>query len=224
MSRVTVAGAGLWGSKCAWQLARCGIEVRLVEMKPGKFSPAHVSANFAELVCSNSLRSDELTNAVGLLKEELRRPARSSWSRRIRTAGRPAARWPWTARAFPPTSPKSCAPAKHRGRRASSDIRRARRSSPQACSRATPWPRASWKLAPSSTCTSTTPSRPSSRSRAWTWIAPTWPRATAKGTADYVNCPMSKGRVRGLPQRSCAQQRRPRCTARRWGYVRRADA
>ena len=73
MSRVTVAGAGLAGSECAWQLARRGIEVRLVEMKPGKFSPAHVSANFAELVCSNSLRSDELTNAVGLLKEELRR-------------------------------------------------------------------------------------------------------------------------------------------------------
>ena len=53
MSRVMVAGAGLAGSECAWQLARRGIEVRLVEMKPGKFSPAHVSANFAELVCSN---------------------------------------------------------------------------------------------------------------------------------------------------------------------------
>lgn len=73
MSRVTVIGAGLAGSECAWQLARRGIAVRLIEMKPGKFSPAHVSANFAELVCSNSLRSDELTNAVGLLKAEMRR-------------------------------------------------------------------------------------------------------------------------------------------------------
>ena len=73
MSAVTVVGAGLAGSECAWQLARRGIKVRLVEMKPGKYSPAHVSPGFAELVCSNSLRSDELTNAVGLLKEELRR-------------------------------------------------------------------------------------------------------------------------------------------------------
>jgi len=73
METVTVIGAGLAGSECAWQLAKRGISVRLVEMKPDKKTPAHVSADFAELVCSNSLRSDELTNAVGLLKEELRR-------------------------------------------------------------------------------------------------------------------------------------------------------
>ena len=73
MSRVTVVGAGLAGSECAWQLAQRGIEVTLYEMKPRKRSPAHVSDGFAELVCSNSLRSDELTNAVGLLKEEMRR-------------------------------------------------------------------------------------------------------------------------------------------------------
>ena len=73
MSRVTVVGAGLAGSECAWQLARRGIDVTLYEMKPQKRSPAHVADTFAELVCSNSLRSDELTNAVGLLKEELRR-------------------------------------------------------------------------------------------------------------------------------------------------------
>ena len=73
MERVTVLGAGLAGSECAWQLAKRGIPVRLVEMKPTKMTPAHSSAYFAELVCSNSLRSDELTNAVGLLKEEMRR-------------------------------------------------------------------------------------------------------------------------------------------------------
>ena len=72
MTPVTVIGAGLAGCECAWQLAGRGIPVRLIEMKPQKMSPAHVSENFAELVCSNSLRSDELTNAVGLLKEELR--------------------------------------------------------------------------------------------------------------------------------------------------------
>ena len=72
MEKVTVLGAGLAGSECAWQLARRGIEVALVEMKPGKMSPAHSSPYFAELVCSNSLRSDELTNAVGLLKAEMR--------------------------------------------------------------------------------------------------------------------------------------------------------
>ena len=73
MKKVTVLGAGLAGSECAWQLARRGVPVRLVEMKPAKMTPAHTSKYFAELVCSNSLRSDELTNAVGLLKEEIRR-------------------------------------------------------------------------------------------------------------------------------------------------------
>lgn len=70
---VTVVGAGLAGSECAWQLAKRGIKVTLVEMKPEKMTPAHHSPDFAELVCSNSFRSDELSNAVGLLKEELRR-------------------------------------------------------------------------------------------------------------------------------------------------------
>ena len=73
MNAVTVVGAGLAGSEAAYQLAIRGIPVRLIEMKPKKMTPAHVSPYFAELVCSNSLRSDELTNAVGLLKEELRR-------------------------------------------------------------------------------------------------------------------------------------------------------
>jgi len=72
LDTVTVIGAGLAGCEAAWQLAKRGINVRLIEMKPQKMTPAHVSQNFAELVCSNSLRSDELTNAVGLLKEELR--------------------------------------------------------------------------------------------------------------------------------------------------------
>ena len=73
MAEVLVIGAGLAGCECAWQLAKRGIHVTLMEMKPHRMSPAHVSPNFAELVCSNSLRSDELTNAVGLLKEEMRR-------------------------------------------------------------------------------------------------------------------------------------------------------
>ena len=70
---VTVIGAGLAGCECAWQLAQRGVSVVLTEMKPHKMSPAHHSPGFAELVCSNSLRSDQLENAVGLLKEELRR-------------------------------------------------------------------------------------------------------------------------------------------------------
>ncbi|MCD8099716.1 MAG: methylenetetrahydrofolate--tRNA-(uracil(54)-C(5))-methyltransferase (FADH(2)-oxidizing) TrmFO [Oscillospiraceae bacterium] len=70
---VTVVGAGLAGCEAAWQLAERGVSVRLIEMKPQKRTPAHVADTFAELVCSNSLRSDELTNAVGLLKEEMRR-------------------------------------------------------------------------------------------------------------------------------------------------------
>ncbi len=73
MSEVTVIGAGLAGCEAAWQLAKRGVSVRLCEMKPEKMTPAHHSADFAELVCSNSLRGDALHNAVGLLKEELRR-------------------------------------------------------------------------------------------------------------------------------------------------------
>lgn len=73
MNKVKVIGAGLAGCEAAWQLAKAGMEVTLVEMKPHKMTPAHSSPEFAELVCSNSLRSDQLENAVGLLKEELRR-------------------------------------------------------------------------------------------------------------------------------------------------------
>ena len=71
--QVTVIGAGLAGSEAAWQLARSGVQVTLREMKPEKKTPAHETEYFAELCCSNSLRSDQLENAVGLLKEELRR-------------------------------------------------------------------------------------------------------------------------------------------------------
>ena len=71
--KVKVIGAGLAGSEAAWQLANRGIDVELFEMKPRKMTPAHHSEDFAELVCSNSLRGDRLENAVGLLKEELRR-------------------------------------------------------------------------------------------------------------------------------------------------------
>ena len=73
MIEVTVIGAGLTGRECAWQLAQRGVHVTLREMKPQTATPAHVTPYFAELCCSNSLRSDQLENAVGLLKEELRR-------------------------------------------------------------------------------------------------------------------------------------------------------
>ena len=73
MEPVIVIGAGLAGSEAAWQLARRGVSVTLREMKPAKMTPAHHTEWFGELVCSNSLRSDQLENAVGLLKEELRR-------------------------------------------------------------------------------------------------------------------------------------------------------
>ncbi len=73
MENVIVIGAGLAGSEAAWQLARRGISVELREMKPKKMTPAHHSEYYGELVCSNSLRSNQLENAVGLLKEELRR-------------------------------------------------------------------------------------------------------------------------------------------------------
>ena len=73
MNTVKVIGAGLAGSEAAWQLAQRGVHVELYEMRPHKKSPAHHTDSFAELVCSNSFRGDRLENAVGLLKEELRR-------------------------------------------------------------------------------------------------------------------------------------------------------
>lgn len=70
---VTVLGAGLAGCEAAWQLARRGFPVTLYEMKPQKFSPAHQSGDFAELICSNSLKASRIDSAAGLLKEEMRR-------------------------------------------------------------------------------------------------------------------------------------------------------
>ena len=71
--KIIVIGAGLAGSEAAWQLAKRGVKVDLYEMRPKKMTPAHKTKNFAELVCSNSLRANGITNAVGLLKEEMRR-------------------------------------------------------------------------------------------------------------------------------------------------------
>lgn len=71
--KIIVIGAGLAGSEAAWQLAKRGVNVDLYEMRPKKMTPAHKTQNFAELVCSNSLRANNITNAVGLLKEEMRR-------------------------------------------------------------------------------------------------------------------------------------------------------
>ncbi|MFR4107389.1 MAG: FAD-dependent oxidoreductase, partial [Eubacterium sp.] len=73
MKKFTVAGAGLAGTEAAWQIAQAGYPVTLVEMKPQKFSPAHKSEYFAELVCSNSLKASRLESAAGLLKEEMAR-------------------------------------------------------------------------------------------------------------------------------------------------------
>lgn len=108
---VTVIGAGLAGSEAAWQLAERGFAVRLCEMKPSKMSPAHHSPDFAELVCSNSLRGDRLENAVGLLKEELRRLGSLILScaeaNRVE-AGRRACRRPvWFFRACDAENPQS---------------------------------------------------------------------------------------------------------------------
>ncbi|MGM9665632.1 MAG: methylenetetrahydrofolate--tRNA-(uracil(54)-C(5))-methyltransferase (FADH(2)-oxidizing) TrmFO, partial [Eubacteriales bacterium] len=71
-AHINVIGAGLAGCEAAYQAAEAGVSVTLYEMKPSKYTPAHHSPEFAELVCSNSLRSDDITNAVGLLKAELR--------------------------------------------------------------------------------------------------------------------------------------------------------
>ena len=101
MEPVIVIGAGLAGSEAAWQLAQRGVPVTLREMKPAKMTPAHHTEWFGELVCSNSLRSDQLENAVGLLKEELRRMdsliLTCADAHRVE-AGAP---WRWTATGSP---------------------------------------------------------------------------------------------------------------------------
>ncbi|MDO4813607.1 MAG: FADH(2)-oxidizing methylenetetrahydrofolate--tRNA-(uracil(54)-C(5))-methyltransferase TrmFO [Gemella sp.] len=73
MEKIIVIGAGLAGSEAAWQIAERGVKVELYEMRPKKMTPAHKTEKFAELVCSNSLRGNDVTNGVGLLKEEMRR-------------------------------------------------------------------------------------------------------------------------------------------------------
>ena len=104
---VTILGAGLAGCEAAWQLANRGIPVTLWEMKPDKMTPAHHSPLLGELVCSNSLRSDQLENAVGLLKEELRRLGslilRCADAHRVEAGGRPGGGPPWP---FPRPSPR----------------------------------------------------------------------------------------------------------------------
>jgi len=72
-NKLFIIGGGLAGCEAAWQAANRGVRVKLYEMRPGKQTPAHHSGDFAELVCSNSLRAAALENAVGLLKEEMRR-------------------------------------------------------------------------------------------------------------------------------------------------------
>lgn len=97
---VNVIGAGLAGSEAAWQLAEAGVPVNLYEMRPIKSTPAHHTGNFAELVCSNSLRGNGLTNAVGVLKEEMRRLHSVVISSADETAVPAEAHLQWTAIIF----------------------------------------------------------------------------------------------------------------------------
>jgi methylenetetrahydrofolate--tRNA-(uracil-5-)-methyltransferase len=107
MRPIHIVGGGLAGTEAAWQLCRRGIPVILHEMRPVRGTEAHRTDRLAELVCSNSFRSDDKeNNAVGLLHEELRRAGSVRWScgRRTTTRCRPAARWRSTARASQPQS------------------------------------------------------------------------------------------------------------------------
>lgn len=214
MTPVTVIGAGLAGCECAWQLAGRGIPVRLIEMKPQKMSPAHVSENFAELVCSNSLRSDELTNAVGLLKEELRRldsvVLASADHNRCR---RRRARLPWTVRPSPARSRSASArtrisPLSARRRPPSPRVRSSLRP---VRSRVMPWPRRSSACARSSTCIFMMPSRPSSRLRAWIWTVPFSPAAMIRARRTTSTAPWIR---RSIPPRSGAAHRQGSAGAR----------
>ena len=101
---ITIIGAGLAGCEAAWQAAKAGCQVKLFEMKPEQYSPAHQSEQLAELVCSNSLRGSGMNNAVGCLKEELRRVGSLFMAAADATAVPAGARWPLIGRSFPPIS------------------------------------------------------------------------------------------------------------------------
>ncbi len=98
---IRIIGAGLAGSEAAWQCARRGVAVELFEMRPVRSTPAHQTANFAELVCSNSLKSDSENTAPWLLKEEMRRAGSlADGDRALRPPFLPGTRWPWIAKNF----------------------------------------------------------------------------------------------------------------------------
>ena len=96
-ARSRVIGAGLAGSEAAWQCARRGIAVELCEMRPVRSTPAHQTADFAELVCSNSLKSDSENTAPWLLKEEMRRAGSLLLKSRASAPSPPDMRWRWIA-------------------------------------------------------------------------------------------------------------------------------
>ena len=98
---IRIIGAGLAGSEAAWQCARRGVAVELFEMRPVRSTPAHQTANFAELVCSNSLKSDTENTAPWLLKEEMRRAGSLLMESRARPPSLPVTRSLWTATSFP---------------------------------------------------------------------------------------------------------------------------
>src|SRR5579862_4099500 len=99
MPTANVIGAGLAGSEAAWQLARRGVAVRLHEMRPARMTEAHQTSNFAELVCSNSLRGASLETAVGVLKEEMRRLGSLVIAAADKTQVPPVVRWRSIAKA-----------------------------------------------------------------------------------------------------------------------------
>ena len=182
METVTVLGAGLAGSECAWQLARRGIRVRLWEMKPEKMSPAHHSPYFGELVCSNSLRSDELTNAVGLLKAEMRAMdsliMASADANKVAAGGALAVDREGFARQITETLEQH--PNVEIIRKEALDIPDGQVVIATGPSAATPLPKRSPPSARTATCIFTTPWPPSSPWTAWTWTAPSSPPATTR--------------------------------------------
>jgi methylenetetrahydrofolate--tRNA-(uracil-5-)-methyltransferase len=98
---ITVIGGGLSGAEAAWQAARLGLRVHLFEMRPVTRTPAHQTDRLAEIVCSNSLKSDQPYNASWLLKEELRQTAPSCFGSPGRSASPPAGLWPSTGTGSP---------------------------------------------------------------------------------------------------------------------------
>ena len=220
MSPIHIIGGGLAGTEAAWQIARRGRRAVLYEMRPVRATAAHQTDRLAELVCSNSLKSEQESTAPWLLKEELRRlgslllaaAQTRARARRPRAHGGPRGlRRRGHRRHRRASRASSCG-----ARKSPRFPRTPSSSSPPARSPATRWPARSRASPAPAACSSTTASAPSWTPKRWTPAIAFWASRYGKstdGTDDYLNCPFDRDAVRALRRRAAGARSRVRRTS-----------